>query len=602
MPTSIVAPLLLAFGIAAAVTPVVRWIARRSGAVSLPRTDRWHREPVPLLGGVAIAIATMSGLVSIADRRAVVPLLICAGLMFALGIVDDLRRLKPVTKLVGQMVIAAALVQLAPPVAVTGRSVIDQLLAFTWIVGVTNAFNLLDNIDGLAAGVAAIAGAFFIFVVFPVDPGTLSPALAAFVGATIGFLIYNFRPASIFMGDSGSHFIGAFLAGASLLAAPGSKGQVASLVGIPLLVLLVPIFDTFFVTLTRGLSGRRAWVGGRDHTSHRLVRLGVHERDAVVTLYGLAALGGLVALSFRHLDTGYAATLAGLYVVLLAGFSVVLGHVEATDKQAVERPEERLVSELTHRYRVYEVLLDVALIALAYYAAFSLRFAEPLYAQFLPYFVRSFPVMVATQLSGLWWAGKYRQTWSTLGAPELVTILKGLVAGSAAAVILLLYLYRFEGFSRWVFVTDAAILAFLLVGSRVGIAQIDEYLRRQRTRGHRALIYGAGKGGVLLVRELLQNHDLGLIPVGFVDDDPLKRRWHVEGLRVLGTIVDLATLVERHQISTLLIAIRDLPSEQVAVVCGMCRDHGVAVRQMRFALDSLEPAEARSLGSIPHDH
>ncbi len=174
---------------------------------------------------------------------------------------------------------------------ITGLPVLDLVLAFAWIVGMTNAFNLLDNIDGLAAGVAAIGGTFYLIVLATAESAT-AVALAAFVGAMIGFLIYNFRPASIFMGDSGSHFIGSFLAGVSLLSMPGLKTELVSILLVPLLILLVPIFDTFLVTLTRRLAGRRAMVGGRDHSSHRLVRLGATEREAVFLLYCLAAIGG----------------------------------------------------------------------------------------------------------------------------------------------------------------------------------------------------------------------------------------------------------------------------------------------------------------------
>lgn len=538
--------------------------------------------------------ATLVGIIGTAELRPLVPLLVASGLMFALGVVDDLQRLRPVTKLVGQMVVAAVLIYLAPPLQITGVAVLDLMLAFSWVVGITNAFNLLDNIDGLAAGVAAIAGSFYLVVLFPIESAAMSPALAAFVGAMIGFLIYNFRPASIFMGDSGSQFIGSFLSGVGLLAAPGLKAELVPIVGMAILILLVPIFDTVFVTLTRRLSGRSAMTGGQDHTSHRLVRFGVRERDTVFVLYGLAAAGGAVALSFQHLSGRYAAALVGSYVLLLVGLGVVLGHVDAEEGNFAEADTKSaapLVSELTYRHRIYEVLLDIALIVLAYHVAFSIRFDEPQLSQFLPYFVTSFPLVVAVQLASLWWAGKYRQVGSTVGSSELITILKGLVVGVSGSVLVLVYLYRFIGFSRAVFLTDGVILAFLLVGSRVAISKADEYLRRQRTRGNKALIYGAGKGGRLLVRELLQNPDIGLTPTGFIDDDPIKRRWNVEGIRVLGSIVDLPTVLERHQISELIIAIRDLPTDQIAIISSMCRERGIIVRRMRFALDSVESSE-----------
>ena len=328
----VLSPLLAAVVASAVLTPLVRSAAKRLGVYARPAPDRWHRQSVPLLGGVAIVGAVAIGISLTAEWRPLLPLLVCSGLMFALGSVDDIWKVKPAPKLVAQMAVAAAFIYLAPDVRLTGSGVVDHLLAVAWIVGITNAFNLLDNIDGLAAGVAAIAGFFYLVVLLPEGPPPMASALAAFVGGAIGFLIYNHRPASIFMGDAGSLFLGSFLAGVGLLT-PGLKLQGAPLVMIPLLILLVPIFDTLFVTLTRSLSGRSAFIGRRDHTSHRLVGLGVSETRAVLTLYGLAALGGLVALSLRHVTFGYAAMLIGLCCTVLVGLGTVLGHADVTLKR-----------------------------------------------------------------------------------------------------------------------------------------------------------------------------------------------------------------------------------------------------------------------------
>ena len=346
-------------------------------------------------------------------------------LMVALGAADDIWHVRPVSKLVGQMLVASVLVYIAPPVTLTGLAVLDQLLVFAWIVGITNAFNLLDNIDGLAAGVAAIAGTFLLLILVPDGQSPMIPAIAAFVGATLGFLLYNFQPASIFMGDAGSFLLGSFLASATLLALPEPGPDLAPVAAIPLLLLLVPIFDTAFVMLTRRIQGRRVWIGGRDHTSHRLVALGIADRRAVLTLYALAGLGGLVAFALRHLSFGYVAVMLTLYLVLVIGLGVLLGHVEVSrgPDAAPSRPQRRLlVSDLTYRYRIYEVMLDTVLVGLAYYASLRLRFQEPEFSTFFPYFLASFPLVVASQLAALWWAGKYSQTWSTFGSTELLSI------------------------------------------------------------------------------------------------------------------------------------------------------------------------------------
>jgi UDP-GlcNAc:undecaprenyl-phosphate GlcNAc-1-phosphate transferase len=251
------------------------------------------------------------------------------------------------------------------------------------------------------------------------------------------------------------------------------------------------------------------------------------------------------------------------------------------------------VSELTYQYRSYEVLLDMGLIALAYYGAYSIRFQEPEFSHFLEYFLRSFPLVIAIQTTAFAAAGKYRQVWRSFGSSETITILKGVAYGVSASVIATLYLFSFEGFSRIVYGLDAALLTFLMVGSRLVISQFDEYLRRQRGSGRKVLIYGAGRGGVLLLRELMQNAALNLQPVGFLDDAPAKRRLRVEGLPVLGPFADLGTIAERHGAAMVVISIQALAPAQLAAIHAACMAHGLHVRRMRFALDDLGPLEVR---------
>ena len=579
------------FALSAALTPFVRLLARRGGILAQPQRDRWHPEPIPVLGGYAIAAAFFGATVLSTPLQPLLPLLVGAGLMFVLGALDDLAHLGATTKLVAQTIIAAVVVFLMPPANITGSPPIDGLLSLVWIVGITNAFNLLDNIDGLSAGIATIAGVFFLATLAPGGPTPLTMAVAALIGASLGFLVYNARPASIFMGDSGSLFLGAFLAGAALLAAPGLKAGVVPVAAIPLFILLVPIFDTAFVSVTRRLAGRSPLLGGRDHLSHRLVALGIDERQAVLGLYLLAALGGFIALSLQHANVGYAALLVALYLLLLAGIGIVLGHVEAHNVE-VERPAPPLVSDVAYQNRALEVMLDLALLALAYYAAFRFRFQDEAFAHFLPYFATSFPLVLACQLGGLAIAGKYRQVWRNFGATELMGILKGIAIGFAGSALLMLYMYGFVGFSRLVFVIDAALLVFLVVGSRLLITSLDSYLRTRRGGGRRVLIYGAGGGGRLLVHALLEDRTFALLPIGFIDDDPAKRRLHVEGVPVLGTFDNLRTLLAAHDVSELVVSIKTLDRTRLAEAAGICRDCGVSIRSMRFALEDIGPVPA----------
>ncbi len=586
-------PLTTAFAIglalAAALVPAARALGIQGGFYAAPTADRWHRRPVPKTGGPALFVALLVAIVASGHAGALWPLLVTSAFMFLTGLVDDLRPIGPATKFVCQMLAAGFLLYVAPPVRITGGPVVDLLLSLLWIVGITNAFNLLDNIDGLAAGVTAIAGTFFVAVLL-LDGGAallpLATAAAALVGVCAGFLIYNFQPASIFMGDSGSQLLGAFVAGATLLAAPGMKAHLVPVAIIPVLILLIPIFDTGFVTLTRGLAGRSAFVGGRDHTSHRLVALGIGERRAVLVLYAMAVAGGCVALGLHSLAVPVGVALLVIYLVLLAALGLYLGHIETTrpDEEAVE---PLLPTELTSRYRVYEVALDTVLIGIAYYLAFVIRFRGPEVTHFLPYFTQSLPVIVIIQLAALWLSGKYRQVWAVLGPTEIMNLLWGFATGAGGSVIAVLYLYHFEGYSRTVYALDAVLLTALVGGARVGIGALDEYVRRRRSRGRTALVYGAGRGGTLVVRELMQNAAIGLRPIGFIDDNPAKRRLRIDGIPVRGASDTLDEVLAETAASTVVISIRDLPAEKFDRICAICAGRGVEVRRMRFALDEV---------------
>ncbi len=389
--------------------------------------------------------------------------------------------------------------------------------------------------------------------------------------------------------------LGSFIAGATLLATPHVTTPLGAVAIVPIIILLLPILDTAFVTLTRSLSGRSAFVGGRDHLSHRLVALGLGDRRAVIVLYVLAATGGLVAVGVQALPAPAAWALTIAYVVMLVATGIYLAHIDVGDHGQPSGAAPPLPGEVTSRHRIYEVMLDAVLLALGYYLAFLARFRGPEVSAFLPYFYKSLPVVIGLQLAPLWMSGKYRQVWRVLGPPELFSLTRGLLTGVAASIIALLYLSRFEGYSRGVFLIDAVTAPALVIGARIALGALDHYLRlRRRSGGRTALIIGAGRGGVLALHELLQNAELDLRPVGFLDDDPHKRRQRIEGLPVFGPLARLEEILRREKITTVVVSIRDLPRPVFDEICLTCREQGVDVRRMRFTLEDVEWRRAAS--------
>lgn len=296
---------LTALVIAAGSTPLLRRLAPRLGFMDQPSVRKLHSVPIPRLGGMAIYLAFLITLLAFEDRYNISQLLsivLGATLASFLGLWDDRRPLPPWLKLIGQTIAAGILVISDVRISLFPWPTLNVLATLLWVVGLTNALNLMDNMDGLAAGVAAIAAGFFLLLAAGSSQYLVGALAAALLGACIGFLFYNLNPAQIFMGDSGSLFIGFMLAAVGIkLRFPQNITAVTWM--IPVLVLGLPIFDTGLVIISRLRRGVNPLVTpGKDHLSHRLVARGMTQREAVLTLYLVSGLLGALAMFIVNAD------------------------------------------------------------------------------------------------------------------------------------------------------------------------------------------------------------------------------------------------------------------------------------------------------------
>lgn len=292
-------PLLLALSISLMVTPWLRSMAIRRKLVNHPDGERWSSRSVPLLGGTAIFFAFAVPSLSLSGGGVQFHFLAGGFCMFLLGLLDDILSLPTTLRLAVEMLTAYATVRMGMGTQLTPLPWLDCVISMVWIVGITNSLNLLDNMDGAAAGIAMVASAGFLTLSIWQNALESTFASAAIIGACLGFLRFNFRPASIYMGDSGSLFLGYLLA-VLAIASTRHSGTIRTESFIPaLLVMGLACFDTTLVSLLRLRNGRMPWHGGRDHVSHRLAALlGGSESLAVLTLYGIGvacAVLGLVA-------------------------------------------------------------------------------------------------------------------------------------------------------------------------------------------------------------------------------------------------------------------------------------------------------------------
>ena len=583
----------VAFVLALILTPLVRAFARRTGMVAVPKTDRWHKKPTAMLGGIVIWLTVITAYFIFIPLTVYGPVILLAStFLFLVGLVDDIIHIKPYQKLIGQILGSAFVVYYGLSLPWTGSVLLNMALAIFWLIGITNAINLLDNMDGLASGIAIIAAGFLALSF--VNTGQFNEALIMllFAGALLGFLLYNSNPASIFMGDCGSMFVGFFLASSALINLTGGRSRsLLPVLAVPILVLFIPIFDTTFVTVLRKLSGRAASQGGRDHTSHRLVALGMSERHAVWMLYGFAALSGVLAILVQRarLDVSLAA-IAG-FTILLTLIGVYLAGVKVYDQTdevmaLKEKPLYAFLVDVSYKRRIFEVLLDVVLIILSYWSAYAINFPPSSPAWNL--FIRTLPVLVFVKMSVFLVMGVYRGLWRYTSIGDLIVFAKAVAVSSVANLILLLFAFRFEGFSRKVFIIDAVLMLIFLAGSRMAFRLFRQMLPAVGTaNGRRVLIYGAGDGGELLLRELRNNRELNLSPIGFLDDDPAKSGKVIHGLKVFGGNGDLSKVCSQHEIDEVVISSMKMTEERIQEVLQVCVNRQIVVKRMRITMEEL---------------
>jgi UDP-GlcNAc:undecaprenyl-phosphate/decaprenyl-phosphate GlcNAc-1-phosphate transferase len=365
-PTTDIGPFLLIFLLAllftVVATPVVRALARRYSVVDAPSSRKIHASPVPLLGGAAIYLAVIVSLALFGHIEYVqqtASILAGATLMSMMGVWDDKWGLRPLAKLVGQVAAASILYFSGIHVEFLHNAVLNYAATVLWVVTITNALNLMDNMDGLAGGVAGVASIFFFLIATLTDQRLVAPLAAVLVGACMGYLYYNYRPGYIFMGDTGSLFLGFMLAAVGIkLRFPANFDIVTWMV--PVLVLGVPLFDTTLVTLSRIRRGIPISRGGKDHFSHRLVALGLTRREAVLVLYliqaglGVAALVVMQANPLEGYSVGFVVLLAALY----GAYKLEQLDLSETNPAPVGAPEpvplrhrlSRITGPLAHRY------------------------------------------------------------------------------------------------------------------------------------------------------------------------------------------------------------------------------------------------------------
>ena len=305
-------------------TPVAAVLARRMGVLDRPNERKAHVEATPYLGGVAVVVGlVVAGIVIGSTARQAAVIAACAMAIFLLGLYDDVRGLGPVSKVGVEAALAVVLWFADVRAGFFGIPALDLVLTIAWVVVIVNAVNLLDNMDGLASGVAVIAGIAYFSIAAAQGDYLVTALAAALAGTSVGFLRHNFPPARIFLGDAGSLLLGLLLAVLGLLidlAGPSNAVRI----GIQALILGVPVFDTALVVVSRWRGGRPITLGGTDHSSHRLFRVGLSGRQVAFVIYAGQLATASVAVALVNAPS-IAATVALAWLSIGTAVGVMVG-------------------------------------------------------------------------------------------------------------------------------------------------------------------------------------------------------------------------------------------------------------------------------------
>ncbi len=568
----------------------------------LPRDDRWHVTPIPKFGGVGIFVATLLTLViyfGIRKDWQDFPLGLLSGSLvaFLLGVVDDVKPISPATKLIGQILAASLVIAQGYTTLFftprLGNSVIAQLpnilLTFIWLVGITNAINLLDNMDGLAGGISLIASGFLSYLFWKNGDWVLFSISLSLGGAIVGFLIWNFPPASLFMGDSGSQFIGFTLALLAIARQPQAS-NIFAVMGVPTLLFLLPILDTTFVTITRLFRGESPVKGGKDHTSHRLIEFGLNERQVVLVLCIIALICGISAMVLESLDYDLSLVLIPVIMIVLLIFTTYLAGLKIREEKGSTKVAilPNWIVGFALQRNLLEVVFDFLMIAVAYYLAiFVQKLAVNLTG--LESYLATLPFALICAYISFYFNGLYRDLWRYLGSESIFNYGKASAISAVLFWILISLLYPKIHLSLVTYLLFGIFLFFGLIATRYSYKALDVFSARQRSNNfEKVWIYGSDKDADFVIQWLMVHPELKLNVIGIISDERNKINKNIHGIPIIGSIQNLEFIHRTGSVNGLIIAPQSDDNPDLEKFIDYCKNNQCWIRKININIEEIK--------------
>lgn len=605
-------------------TPVVIKFANRIGATDAPDERKVHTSVMPRIGGLAVMLSAAATIVTLYilfsdslpnlfdGSYTTLIVAFCFISLFALGFIDDLKPLSPEIKFGVQFILAAIIYfagfkisNITNPLdtGVLEIGIFDLPITILWIVGITNAFNLIDGLDGLASGVAVIASTSIFIITFLSGQIWVSIFSLVIAGALVGFLRYNFNPAKIFLGDSGSLFIGFALALLSIQST--AKITTGFAVLLPILVLVLPITDTLVSMIRRLISSflnrdpeeapksilhrlHGMFTPDKLHIHHRLLSLGLSHRGAVLVLYMVSAFFAFSAFLFTQIDTiQRSLTIAFALGLILIYFIKKLRYYEiAIFNNGLMIPfYEKWILKRSE----WTSIADVFFIIISYSLSYALVYLiNPVAVEQLN-FGLTLLLVLPVQLATLWVTGLYREKMTQLGIANAIHIIASIgsaVGLTGIAFLLMEYLSLIATAQFLIF--DFYFLLTLLVGYRIAYQALSFWYNRNKRSGENVLIYGAGEYGALILQNFLNTTQKDLKVVGFLDDDPGLEGKLINGYPILGGHWVLPKTHQSQEIDTIYLCDENIRCENLKRLRNIAFQKNIKIKKLKITLQELE--------------
>ncbi len=529
-------------------TPQIIRFAHKVGFLDYPSPYKLHEKPTPLLGGVAVylgfAISFSLGvfLSGISRDGNLLGIFLGSLVLILVGLWDDKRGLSPSHKFFGQILASLLFIIFTPKVVILTNNFLDAFILLLWMVGLINALNFLDNMDGLCGGITFIHCMAFFVIGMLNDQMAVVLISLSLAGAVLAFLRYNFRPAKIFLGDAGSMLNGFLLACMGVLFIQKNPSHYTLLV--PVLILSYPIFDITFVTFARLREGRKFYQGGRDHSTHRMVKMGIKQKHTIWSIYSFClALGALGILVYFFFDSPIKMLIAVFVWLVLTIFGVHLQRNFVNIKEKLSL-----------------IFADTILINLCFLFFFWLKFESGL-----------FPNQMVIPLSeyvapAIWITIYWLNLFAILGLYEtprdgrLKDEIKGIAKSIGGGILIFLILTldpAYLSLKSWIllFIYGLSLSILLGIGRGAFIFLIRKLHAHSRSL-RKAIIVGTKENAGKLFEKIISNPQYGYQVVGFVGEDEAYTKQNPSGLKVLGKMEDLDEIARENKIQDILIALQ----------------------------------------------